>query len=232
MHLLAPDILVEGHGLSSALSGAGMVLGLLLWLFGWRAHRFWIVLIATVAAGISGLYSGPRHGLPPLVASLLLAVAFGLLALALARVVAFAAGGAAAWMLAHLLIPQWDEPLLWILAGGLLGLWLFRLWTMVVTSAAGTLVMAYSLLWFLEPMTQLDAASWAERRSTFLDWTCAGVAAGGVLVQFLLDRRGTLRKKQKEDDEKQAREEAEARAKSKKRGGWFPWGQSSKRKAG
>ena len=58
MHLVAPDILAEGHGLSSALSAAGLVLGLLLWLFGWRAHRFWIVLIATVSAGISGLYSG------------------------------------------------------------------------------------------------------------------------------------------------------------------------------
>jgi hypothetical protein len=232
MHLLAPDILAEGHGLSPAVCAVGLALGLLLWVFGWRAHRFWIVLIATLTAGISGLYSGPQHGLPPLVASLLLAVAFGLLALALARVVAFAAGGAAAWTLAHLLIPQWDEPLLWILAGGLLGLWLFRLWTMVVTSAAGTLVMGYSLLWLLELVTNFDAAVWAERRSTFLDWSCAGVAAGGVLVQFLLDRRRALRKKAKEDDEKQAREEAEARARSKKKGGWLPWSPIPKRKAG
>jgi hypothetical protein len=232
MHLLAPDILAEGHGLSWPLSAAGLLIGVLLWLFGWRAHRFWIVLLATVAAGISGLYSGPRHGLPPLVASLLLAVAFGVLALALARVVAFAAGGIAAWMLAHFLIPQWDEPLLWLLAGGLLGLWLFRVWTMVVTSSAGTLVMGYSLLWLLEPAVLLNSAEWSEKHSRALDWTCAGVAAGGVLLQFLLDRRRSQRRKQKDEEEKQAREEAESRAKAKKKGGWFPWSQPSKKKAG
>jgi MFS family permease len=232
MQLLAPDILVEGYGLSVAITATGLVLGLLLWLFGWQAHRFWIVLIATVAAGISGLYSGPKTGIPPLVASLLMAVAFGVLALALARVVSFAAGGAAAWVLAHALIPQWDEPLLWILAGGLLGLWLFRLWTMMLTSAAGTLLMGYSLLWLLESSGRFNASEWAGQHKTSLDWSCVSVAAVGVLVQFLFDRRLSRRKKEKEDEAKLAKEEAEAKNKPKKRSwlgfGPVPW----KRKAG
>ena len=232
MQLIAPDILTAGQGLSAAICVVGIALGLLLWLFGWRAHRFWIALIATAAAGLSGLQSGPRNGIPPLVASLLLAVAFGLLALALARVAAFAAGGIAAWMLAHAIVPQWDEPLLWILAGGLLGLWMFRLWTMMVTSAAGTLVMGYSLVWLLEPVAQVDPAAWASRHAGMLDWSCAGVAAGGVLAQWLLDRRRAQRVKQKEENAKLAKEAEQAKAKPKKTG-WFGLGQGgAKRKAG
>jgi hypothetical protein len=161
-----------------------------------------------------------------------MAVAFGVLALALARVVAFAAGGAAAWVLAHALIPQWDEPLLWVLAGGLLGLWLFRLWTMMLTSAAGTLLMAYSLLWLLESSGRFNASEWTGQHKTSLDWSCVSVAAVGVLVQFLFDRRLSRRKKEKEDEAKLAKEEAEAKNKPKKRSwlgfGPVPW----KRKAG
>jgi hypothetical protein len=232
MRLIAPDILAEGRGLSAAICALGIVVGLLLWLFGWRAHRFWIALVATAAAGLSGLHSGPRNGVPPLVASLLLAVAFGLLALALARVAAFAAGGLAAWMLAHAIVPQWDEPLLWILAGGLLGLWMFRQWTMMVTSAAGTLLMGYSLVWLLEPFAQVNPAAWASQHSTMLDWSCGAVAAGGVLAQWLLDRRRALRNKQKEENAKLAKEAEEARSKPKRKS-WFGLGQgSSKRKAG
>jgi hypothetical protein len=203
----------------------------LIWLYGWRAHRFWIVLIATVAAGISGLYSGPRNGIPPLVASLLLAVAFGVLALALARVAAFAAGGVALWMLAHALLPQWDEPLLWVLAGGLLGLWMFRLWTMVVTSAAGTLLMAYSLLWLVDGLGKINASEWAEPRRALLDWSCLGVAAAGVITQALMDRSRNRRAKEKEDEAKAAKEEVEAKIKAKKRT-WFGFGAAAKRKAG
>ena len=50
MHLIAPDILSEARGLSPALSGVGALVGLLLWLFGWRWHRFWVVAAVTLAA--------------------------------------------------------------------------------------------------------------------------------------------------------------------------------------
>src|SRR5215469_16276148 len=80
MHIVSPDILSEAIGFSPAISGSTFVLGLLLWLLGWRGHRFWIVLIATVAAGIVGLYSGPAHATQPVLAGLLLAVAGGVMA--------------------------------------------------------------------------------------------------------------------------------------------------------
>ena len=84
MALLAPDILEEARGLSVAVSVSGLVLGLLLWLLGWRGHRFWIVLAATVSAGVAGLSMGPSYGASPELAGLLLAIAAGVLALALA----------------------------------------------------------------------------------------------------------------------------------------------------
>ena len=73
--------------------GVGIAVGLLLWLFGWWGHKFWIVLATTVVAGIAGLSSARSAGVQPFVAGLLLAVAAGLMALALARLMAFIGGG-------------------------------------------------------------------------------------------------------------------------------------------
>src|SRR5262249_12085001 len=95
MQLVVPEILDEARGFSVAVSVTALVMGLSLWLIGWRSHRFWIVLGTTIGAGVWGLSSGPIYGTPGLVAGLLLALAAGALALALVRVVAFAAGGLA-----------------------------------------------------------------------------------------------------------------------------------------
>src|SRR4051794_31182340 len=97
MQLFAPDILEAAHGLSLGMSITGLVVGLLLWVTGWWWHRFWIVLGCTVAAGMIGLaYAsqlGHVGGMKPLLAGLLMAIAAGVLALALVRVIVFAAGG-------------------------------------------------------------------------------------------------------------------------------------------
>src|ERR1700676_2161328 len=95
MQLVAPDILSDACGLSVGLIILGMVLGVALWLFGWRYHRFWIVLITTVLAGIYGLYDAAVFRAQPLMAAVLLALVGGLLALALVRLLAFLAGGMA-----------------------------------------------------------------------------------------------------------------------------------------
>src|SRR2546421_652405 len=88
MQLLAPDILEEAGEISVAVTAASFAIGFLLWLLGWRGHRFWIVLAATIGAGVVGLYAAPAHRTHPLLAGLLLAVAAGALALALVRVIA------------------------------------------------------------------------------------------------------------------------------------------------
>jgi hypothetical protein len=202
MYVVSPDFLSDASGFSAGVSCPAFFLGLLLWLLGWRSHRFWIVLIATVAAGTVGLYSGPPHTTQQVFAGLLLAVAVGVMALALVRLVAFAAGGLAACLAVQALIPQWPQPLLPFLAGGLFGLLLFRVWTMALTSAAGTLLMAYSSLCLVSSFGKVDVVALAERRATAISSVCGGVALFGLVAQLILDRRRARRsapKKKKEN---------------------------------
>src|SRR5438105_14071383 len=118
MRLIDPDFLTEACGLSPAITGGAFALGLLIWLFGWWGHRFWIVLAMTASAGIIGLSLGPDYGGRPSLAGLLLAVASGVMALALVRVVVFAAGGLAGWGVAHLFFPGWGDVVVCFLLWG------------------------------------------------------------------------------------------------------------------
>src|SRR5439155_23312303 len=164
MHLITPDILLESKELSLAASGAGLAVGAVVWLLGGWSHRFWLVLLTTLAAGVYGLSIGEAFGVQPLVAALLLAVAAGTLALALVRVAAFLAGGVPACILAEQLLTGWREPLVFFFVAGFLGMFLLRFWMMVLSSLAGTVVMAYSLLWLLDALGKADAVSWGEQK--------------------------------------------------------------------
>ena len=188
MQLVWPEVLAEVRGLSVTVCGAGLALGFLLWLFGWLGHRFWIVLLATAGAGVLGLYLNPVFGAGSLLVGLLLAVAGGVLALSLVRVVAFAAGGLALWLTIRATIPAWNEPLVCFLVGGLAGVLLFRLWTMALTSFAGTILMAYFGLSLAERLAKLESAALVETRVVLLNWVLAGVALVGLGLQLLLDR--------------------------------------------
>src|SRR5439155_5133122 len=101
MHLIAPDILEAAQGLSVPTCGVGLAAGAFVWLLGGWGRRFWIVLLTTLVAGVYGLSMGEGFGVQPLVSALLLAVAAGMLALALARLGAFLSGGVAACILAE-----------------------------------------------------------------------------------------------------------------------------------
>src|SRR5262249_11401902 len=143
MTLVLPEVLVEVRGLSPLLLVIGLAIGLFLWLGGWWSYRFWAVLGTTVVAGVFGLYEAPQLHMQPLLASILLAIAAGMLALSLMRLFAFAAGGCTCLMLVHALVPSVHAPLVCFLAGGLLAVLLFRLWMILLTSAAGTVLMLY-----------------------------------------------------------------------------------------
>jgi hypothetical protein len=202
MQFIAPDILAEGRGLSAPLCAAGVAVGLLLWLTGWWGHRFWIVLVTTVVAGLFGLVKGPTFQVQPLVAGLLLAVAAGVLALALVRVVAFAAGGVAAWLLVRTVGPaSWHEPLVCFLVGGLVALVLFRIWMMVLASLAGSLVMLYSGLWLGDRLGKWDTVALTTPHADLFNWGCAGLALVGFLIQFFLERRRARRAREYEEEE-------------------------------
>lgn len=216
MQLLAPDILSEGRGLSLAVSATGLVVGVLLWLFGWRCHRFWIVLAATVCAGIWGMACCPVQGAQPLVVGLLVAVAAGALALSLVHAVLFAAGGITLWMLIHATMPSWADPVVCVVAGGLVAMVLMRFWTMLLTSFSGALLMGYSALLLVDRLGKLDASAWAEKHAAVLSWSVVGVALVGWVVQFLMEMRRLRRVRQKEAAEKEEREEAARKEKERK----------------
>jgi hypothetical protein len=188
MHVVAPDLLEDVRQLSVGTILGALALGLLLWSLGWWGHRFWIALTATLAAGVAGLSVSPE-GVQPLVTGLLMGVAAGAMALELGRAVAFAAGGLTGWLAVRAVAPVWNEPMICFLAGGLAGLLLFRIWTTALTSAAGTLLMAYAGLCLLDRLRLLDALAVARQKAGLLNGVCGVVAFLGLLLQFALGRR-------------------------------------------
>ncbi len=245
MHLIAPDIMAEARGLSPAIPAVGATVGVLLWLFGSYGHRFWIVMMLTLSAGVYGLYFGPAYGMQPMVAGLLLAVSTGTLGLALMRVLAFAAGGLAALWLAHVVAPSLDEPLVFFLLGGLASVLLIKLWITALSSLAGTLLMAYSCLCLLERFQKMDSVTWVTNNAALLNWAVLAFAALGTLTQYMLHRRRQRKEaeaaeaEKKQASEAKAAAEAEEERKSKqppkpkqKPKKWWQWSLDQMRKAG
>ncbi len=201
MQLLAPDILEEARTLSPFLSGAGVLIGFLLWMFGGRTHRFWLAMSVTLAAGLLGLSHGKQYGMQPLVAALLLAVSAGALALSLVRILLFAAGGVVALSLIHAVARGWDQPIAVFLVGGLIGVILYRFWIAIFSSMVGSLLMAYSALALLDNLGLIQSVPWTKQNGPLLNWGCASLIVMGVLVQFLLERRGKRKEEPIEEAE-------------------------------
>lgn len=224
MLLFAPDILAEARALSVPVLGMTAALGAALWIFGWRGHRFWIVLITTVAAGTIGMASGQVHGMQPVVAGLLIAVAAGLLALSLARLAAFIAGGLATWLVVQALVPTCHEPVVCFLAGGLAGVLLFKIWVMVLTSGAGSVLLVYAGLSLADRLGKLDAVALSDKRAMLLVWCCAGLTFVGVIGQLVLDRRWTRAMKERKEkaEVRKLAEDLHRKAKIARRF-WWPW---------
>jgi len=183
MQLLAPDILAEARGLTGAMLGTVCVVGIALWLFGWRWHRFWVVAGITLGAGLIGLNAGRTNGGQVMAIGILLAVAAGMMALELAKVVAFVAGGIGAWLAVQWVLPQAQELWAVFLSGGLLGLLLYRLWTMLLTSLIGTLLSWHAGILLLEQLLKFDAVAWAANHMVALNGGVVGVVVLGILVQ-------------------------------------------------
>ena len=186
MQLIAPDILAEARGLTVAMSGTLCVLGVTLWLFGWRWHRFWIVSGITLAAGLLGLNAGRAAGGTQIMAiGILVAVAAGMLALELARVFAFVAGGCGAWLAIQWVFPQAQELWAVFLCGGLFGVLLYRLWTMLLTSLLGIVMAGHAGLLLLEPVAGFDAARWIEANQSAANGVVVGLTVLGIFLQAI-----------------------------------------------
>lgn len=189
MRLVLPEILSDGQGFSIIACSLGLAVGFIVWVLGGWSHRFWLLLVTTLAAGVYGLSIGEAFGVQPLVSALLVGLAGGALALALIHVTAFVAGGMTVCLLAERFVVGWNEPFVFFFIGGFLGLFLLRLWLMVLTSFAGSLIMTYSTLWLLDTLGKVDAPTWAQQKPILLNWICAGGTVLGLLVQIAIDRR-------------------------------------------
>jgi hypothetical protein len=166
------------------MSGTICVLGVALWLFGWRWHRFWIVAGITLAAGLLGLNAGRAQGGTQIMAvGILLAVAAGMMALELAKVFAFVAGGCGAWLAVQWVFPQAQELWAVFLSGGLFGLLLYRVWTMLLTSLAGVLLAGHAGLLLWEQAFRLDSVAWATANQAALNGLTVGLTVLGILLQ-------------------------------------------------
>lgn len=215
MNLIAPDVLAEARGLGPAVLGSAAALGLGLWLFGWRWHRFWVVAGVTLGAGLVGLNAGRAGGGQVVAVGVLVAVAAGVLALEVARVGAFLAGGAGAWLAAQWLLPQAPERWAVFLVGGLVAVLLYRVWLMTLSSLAGTLLAGYAVVLLFVP----DPDRWAADRTGLLNGAVLGAAALGVVVQSLTAPKATAhqedeekaRRKKHHDDEEHDEDERPAR---------------------
>jgi hypothetical protein len=198
MQLISPDVLAEAKGLSAGAAGFFALVGLLLWVFGWRWHRFWIVFGMTAAAGVIGLSAGKAAGGQVLAIGLLLAFAGGLMALELAKILSFAAGGVGAWLAVQAVLPGAREMWAVFLAGGLLGVILHRLWLMLLTSLCGVLLSWHAALVLAETFGKLSAAKWAADHAAALNGAAVTVAVIGVLVQAAVARAGRAVEEPKE----------------------------------
>jgi len=156
-----------------------------------------VVLIITVLAGVYGLYEAPAFRSQPLITALLLALAAGMLALALVRVLAFLAGGMVGLLIVQSLFPNWGQPLIGFLICGLLGLALFRLWMMALTSLSGSVVMGYAILCLLNQTGRVNAISFSEGKYVLLNWLCGFVAVAGFGFQLWYNRGGGQKEKEK-----------------------------------
>ena len=214
MQLIVPEVLAEARGLTTAMAGTACVLGAALWLFGWRWHRFWVVAGITLAAGLIGLNAGRGgNGGQVLAVGILLSVAAGMLALELAKVIAFLAGGIGAWLAVQWVLPQAQDLWAVFLCGGLFGILLYRLWTMILTTLVGTLLAGHAGLVLLEPALKFDAVVWAAANVAAVNGVVVGLVVLGILVQATAAADETAAGKQ---DEKKAKKKPVKKEKAEK----------------
>lgn len=188
MQIIAPDLFAEVSQLSVGACIIGIVLGVALWLLGWWQHRFWVVAILSAVAGVVGLQQGRAAGVQPLVAGLLAALAAGWMAMELAKLLAFAGGGATASLIVQSFMPTLHVPLIAFLAGGLCGVVFFRIWTIVLTSFLGATVATYAGLALGKQLLRADIQMLVDHRPGLLNIGVALATVLGVLFQARFEK--------------------------------------------
>jgi hypothetical protein len=215
MQLISPDVLTAATGLSAGAAGFVFFVGVLLWAFGWRWHKFWVVFGITTAAGVIGLSAGQAAGGQVMAIGVLLAFAGGVMALEVAKLLAFAAGGVGAWLAVQAVLPAAQELWAVFLAGGLIGVILYRLWTMLLTSFLGVLLTWHAALVLADALAAFDAPKWAADHAAALNGGVLLAAVVGIAVQAVTTPAPAAKGEPKK--EKKPKKDAEEKAES-----WWP----------
>jgi hypothetical protein len=204
MHLISPEVLTDAKGLSVGATGFFLFVGFLIWAMGWRWHKFWVVFAITVTAGLLGLGAGRASGTQVLAVGVLVAIAAGVLALEIAKITAFITGGTAAWLAAQAVMPEAQELWAAFLSGGLLGVVLYRMWTMLATALIGALVFWHALFLMLDTLGAVNAVEIVTQHHAALN---TAILAATVIGAFVQSKTGS--EAAEEAEEKKAEKKAE-----------------------
>jgi hypothetical protein len=205
-HVISPEVLSEAKGLSVGATGFFLFVGLMLWGFGWRWHKFWTAFTITLLAGLLGLTFGRAAGLPLLAVALGVAVVCGVLAMELAKILAFLTGGVAAWLGAQVVLPQAQELWAAFLFGGLIGVLLHQFWTMLATSFVGTVLVGHTVLLFLDQLGLVKDAEFAGQYAAAINGWAAVSTIVGVVVQAKTAKKDPAKVEETATEETDAKE--------------------------
>ena len=205
-HVISPEVLSEAKGLSVGATGFFLFVGLMLWGFGWRWHKFWTAFTMTLMAGLLGLTFGRAAGLPLLAVALSVAVTCGVLAMELAKILAFLTGGVAAWLGAQVILPQAQELWAAFLFGGLIGVLLHQFWTMLATSFVGTVLVGHTLLLFLDQLNVVKDADFAQKYAAAINGWAVASTILGVVVQAKTAKKEPAATEEAGTDDEEAKE--------------------------
>ena len=184
----------------------------------------------TLSAGLIGLNAGrPSGGTQVMAIGILLAVAAGLLALELAKLLAFVAGGCGAWLAVQWVLPQAQELWAVFLCGGLFGLLLYRLWTMLLTSLLGVLLAGHAGILLVEQFFYKDGSPWVTRNVAALNGAVVALVVLGVLLQARWTREPAAAEAQADAEEQE--DEIHAAAHAREARPWWKWLLASRRTA-
>jgi hypothetical protein len=195
MSLISPDVIAELKGISVGAGGFLILVGFLIWSCGWRWHRFWVVFAFTTIAGIIGMTSGRAAGGHVLVMGLLLAFCGGVLAIELAKILSFLGGGIAMWMAVQSVFPQAQEMWAVFLSGGLFGVLLYRLWTMILMSFTGVVVSWHAALGLAITTSKSNPLEWIATHTAAVNGAVIVATLLGVVMQVLTSETEAVEEK-------------------------------------
>ncbi|MEJ5274548.1 MAG: hypothetical protein WHU94_01435 [Thermogemmata sp.] len=189
------EVLQAARGMSAAMLGTWVTLGLALWLFGWRWHRFWITCVAAfVAAAITWHWGSHWTRTPPVISAIVIGLATAMIAVELARLVVLGFGGITLLYLANQLLSDFRDIWLAFPLGGLVAVLLFRIGWILATTLLGTWITIHALLLLIESVSPFDSVQWFDNNAMAIHIGIIIWIVIGIICQLLIDSKSNKSK--------------------------------------